>query len=112
MSYHDEFDLDVRLGSGSSVAGSPKPVDGGAVTDTCQTCESCPAICGTDQTCAGQQTCDTCQTQCQQPTCADTCTCDTQCNQITCFDTCPLTCDTCDTCPTCPEVTVCPICIQ
>src|SRR6266700_2697381 len=99
MGHYDEFDLDVRLGSGSSLAGSPRALDGRDLTDNC----------GTDQTCAGQQTCGTCATLCGQPTCVDTCntcgTCDTLCAG-TCFDT-------CHTCVTdCGQVTCHPICIE
>jgi hypothetical protein len=106
MSHHDEFDLDVRLASSSSLAGSPKPLRG-AVNETfhtCPTCDTCPKTCDTCQTCLGQPTCDTCatcDTQCGQDTCGTCATCDTQCNQQTCIDTqcgdtCAHTC-TCDT---------------
>src|SRR6266704_347764 len=120
MGNYDEFDLDVRLGSGSSLAGSPRALDGRDLTDNC----------GTHQTCAGQQTCGTCATLCGQPTCVDTCntcgTCDTLCAG-TCFDTCVTcpgqntchhqdpchTCDTCQPCVTdCGQVTCHPICIE
>src|SRR6266487_4299820 len=98
MGHHDEFDLDVRLGSGSSLAGSPRLQDDGD-----DTLETCADIC-TGQTCAtcdtqcGQNTCATCDTQCGQNTCATCATCDTQCGQNTCDTQC-CTCDP-NICPT------------
>ena len=88
MGNHDEFDLDVRLGSGSSLAGSPRLQDDGD-----DTLETCADIC-TGQTCADQNTCATCDTQCGQNTCDTQCgTCDpnicpTQFGQFTCDNTC------------------------
>ncbi len=113
MGNHDEFDLDVRLGSSTSLSGPPRAQEGRDVTNKC----------GTDQTCADQETCGTCDTQCAetcfhtfvtcpgQNTCAPLCVVtDHSCNS--CFTdcgTCPgqntcapqNTCDTCDTCHTC-----------
>ena len=77
MGNHDEFDLDVRLGSGASQAGPPQlpgGAGGGAATETCHTCptcDTCPEGCGTDLTQCNQQTCGTCDTQCGQQTCVD-----------------------------------------
>ena len=97
MGKHDEFDLDVRLASGSNLAGSPQPagggddVVGGAATDTCHTCPTCDTCPNTCQTCPGQNTCQTCPDQ----------TCHTCPDQICVLDTntCPFnTCDTCQTC--------------
>ena len=101
MGNHDDFDLDVRLGSGRSLMGVSQLQGGGEVTNTCQTCETCPAICtgqtcGDQDTCAGQNTCDCPSQQPAQNTCS---TCVTQCNPHTCGDdTCSgHTCD--DICP-------------
>ncbi len=113
MGNHDEFDLDVRLGSGRSLMEGSPLRGGGDVTDTCETCETCPAIC-TGQTCADQATCNpdicptqfgqqTCgDTQCDQNTCAHTCTCDTFCDQATCNVSCEGTCLGEHTCVICP----------
>ena len=130
MHDQDEFDLDVRLTSGSRMWASQQEEQpqaptghGGQLTDclcatddprrhTCaDTCQTCDTHCGT---CPG----DTCGTQCGQNTCpltqCHTCdTCHTNCQQNSCPGgfcpppTFPIggghTCDqTCVTCPTCP----------
>lgn len=110
----DEFDLDIRLGTGpvgqavckltqygttcGPVACQTNQTKCGQQTcqtcnqQTCPTCLSCETYCGTcktecgQQTC-GQQTCQTCQTKCGQQTC----------NQQTCL-TCKTDCNTCNTC--------------
>lgn len=116
MREHDEFDLDVRLTSGSKMWASQQqvlpqvPSNGGQQTDcTCMTdcyqntqCDSCVTQCNTCYTQCGQDTCQTCDTQCGQNTCALTCTCDTQCpDKMTCYsyNYCQFT----DPCYTCAE---------
>jgi hypothetical protein len=91
------FDLDVRLGAAPSL----QYPDGGSLWNTdcilCQrtdpqwnTCNTCQthcnqATCNTCQTHCNQATCNTCQTHCNQYTCNYTCnTCQTHCNQYTC----------------------------
>jgi hypothetical protein len=92
----DEFDLDVRLGAAVGTA-VPALAPQTAPINTCPTC--------------------TCNTNCRQATCANTCpdtcaTCNTNCGQATCANTCPNTCNTCNTncgqatcANTCPNAT-------
>ena len=142
IQWPDEFDLDVRvafLGMAVVVAedvqmarqpigtGAGQTCDNRFTCPTCQTachqdscvgtqCDTCPATCAnTCQTCNTNcnqntcvNTCQTCNTNCGQNTCAGTCqTCNTQCNQNTCAGTCQ-TCNTrcnqntcANTCQTC-----------
>jgi hypothetical protein len=114
----DEFDLDIRLGSGWSMpSGMPgeavyapglegeekqaKPIvtNGACPTETCKTCVTCGAkTCVTCHTCAGENTCHTCQTACQQHTCATCVTCQGEATCQTCKG--EATCQTCATCAT------------
>jgi hypothetical protein len=122
----DQFDLEVRLGTGS-FAGGLQPAEtweaecpgpswgGGCGTDFgCPSANDCPSgwtVCKpagcriTNRTCAtdcNQKTCDTCNTDCNQGTCNTCQTCATQCNQATCntCQTCATQCNqgTCNTC--------------
>lgn len=115
----DEFDLDIRVGQ----AGAPEPATKVTLIFSCEnsncpTCRTCPDdTCQTCQTACQQATCNTCPTRCNQVTCAATCnTCNTQCQQNTCNTcftrcnqfTCGGTCNTCNntqcnqnTCNTC-----------
>jgi hypothetical protein len=90
----DEFDLDIRLAGGRAAAG-PQIL---SIADGCRT---------EDNTCG--VTCKTCNTRCEQHTCANTCanTCpfscaNTQCRCVQSAGTCINTCQTCNTqCGTC-----------
>jgi len=107
----DDFDLDVQLGGGVSAPAISLGTTIGNIPrgtcDTCRTqCDTCPGdtciTCGgTCHTACGTcVTCATCQTHCNQATCAATCqTCQTQCNQNTCVQT-QCNQNTCHTCQT------------
>jgi hypothetical protein len=120
----DEFDLDVQFATRLGRAAQPlQPFTinadclsqpfGGCNTDPGQTCFDCLTqqftICR-GATCVDNcetkwNTCDTCQTQCNEDTCNTCNTCQTQCNQNTCHTchTCQTQCNqaTCQTCNTC-----------
>jgi hypothetical protein len=115
-----EFDLDIRLGENvatklhlcektqeASGCGLPTGPACNATKALCETVVGCPVetIACTKVTC---ETCRTCETQCDQATCAGTCqTCATRCEQHTCGGTCETCATKCEqhtcgaTCATC-----------
>jgi hypothetical protein len=109
----DEFDLDIRLGSGARPTATAAAAlvthtcPDNTVCDTChgecdqtaaQTCATCPQTCGTCATCPAQ----TCQT------CVGLVTCET-CPGLQTCQTCPGL-ETCQTCQTCPGLITCQTC--